>query len=78
MVDQLFVVNGVTQLRRSKVQKTWLTFPDLKKGFPSVWHERLWENEEIRARWEISAGVPKHLRENTGKGTGWGISHGKF
>ncbi len=42
-VDQLFVVNGISQLRRSKGQKTWLAFLDLRKAFPSVWREGLWK-----------------------------------
>ena len=45
-VDQLFVVNGVTQLRRSEGKKTWLAFLDLKKAFPSVWREGLWRKME--------------------------------
>ena len=42
MVDQLFVLNGITQLRRSQGKKTWLAFLDLRKAFPSVWREGFW------------------------------------
>ena len=45
-VDQLFVVNGVTQLRRSEGKKTWLAFLDMRKAFPSVWREGLWRKME--------------------------------
>ena len=41
-VDQLFVLNSITQLRRSQDKKTWLAFLDLRKAFPSVWREGLW------------------------------------
>ena len=45
-VDQLFVVNGVTQLRRSEGKNNWLAFLDLRKAFPSVWREGLWRKME--------------------------------
>ena len=41
-IDQLFVLNSITQLRRSRGKKTWLAFLDLRKAFPSVWREGLW------------------------------------
>ena len=41
-VDQLFVLNSITQLRRSQGKKTWLAFLDLRKAFPSIWREGLW------------------------------------
>ena len=45
-VDQLFVGNGVTQLRQSEDKKTWLAFLDLRKAFPTVWREGLWRKME--------------------------------
>ena len=33
-VDQLFVLNSITQLRHSQGKKTWLAFLDLRKAFP--------------------------------------------
>ena len=41
--DQVFVVSGIGQIRRSQVKKTWRAFLDFKKAFPSVWREGLWE-----------------------------------
>ena len=41
-IDQLFVLNSITQLRHSRGKKTWLAFLDLRKAFPSVWREGLW------------------------------------
>ena len=43
-IDQLFVfvLNSITQLRRSRGKKTWLAFLDLRKVFLSVWREGLW------------------------------------
>ena len=41
-IGQLFVLNSVIQLRRSRGKKTWLAFLDLSKAFPSVWWEGLW------------------------------------
>ena len=35
-VDQLFVPNSITQLRRSHGKKMWLAFLDLRKAFPLV------------------------------------------
>ena len=40
--DQIFVVNGIGQARRSQGKKTWMAFLDFKKAFPSVWREGLW------------------------------------
>ena len=44
-VDQVFVVNGIGQLR-SDGKKTWMAFLDFKKIFPSVWTEGLWKKLE--------------------------------
>ena len=41
--DQVFVVSGIGQIRRSQGKKTWMAFLDFKKAFPSVWREGLWE-----------------------------------
>ena len=41
-VDHLFVVSGISQLRRIEGKKTWLAFLDLKKAYDSVWREGLW------------------------------------
>ena len=48
--DQVFVVSGIGQVRRSQGKKTWMAFLDFKKAFltllkafPSVWREGLWE-----------------------------------
>lgn len=45
-VDHLFVVSGISQLRRIEGKKTWLAFLDLKKAYDSVWREGLWEKLE--------------------------------
>ena len=41
--DQVFAVSGIGQIRRSQGKKTWMAFLDLRKAFPSVWREGLWE-----------------------------------
>ena len=41
--DQVFVVSGIGQIRRSQGKKTWMAFLDFKKAFPSVWRKGLWE-----------------------------------
>ena len=45
-VDQVFVVNGIAQWRRSKGLKTWMAFLDFRKAFPSVWRKGLWAKME--------------------------------
>ena len=37
-----FVLNSISQLRRSRGKKTWLAFLDLRKAFPGLWREGLW------------------------------------
>ena len=46
-IDQLFVLNSITQLRRSRGKKTWLAFLDLRKAFPSVWQEGLYIKKKL-------------------------------
>ena len=41
--DQVFVVSGIGQIRRSQGKKMWMAFLDFKKAFPSVWREGFWE-----------------------------------
>ena len=43
-VDHLFVVSGISQLRRIEGMKTWLAFLDLKKAYDSVWREAYGRN----------------------------------
>ena len=37
------MVSGIGQIRRSQGKKTWMAFLDLRKAFPGVWREGLWE-----------------------------------
>ena len=52
--DQVFVVSGIGQIRRSQGKKTWMAFLDFKKAFPSVWrggfvgeNERVWDRRKV-------------------------------
>ena len=46
VVDHLFVVSGIAQLRRIEGKKTWMAFLHLKKAYDSVWREVLWAKLE--------------------------------